>query len=279
MSALFQVIQEEFETNLAALSAVVGTFSGPATVSAKARVAAANSVTLLLAATFEEFTREMARTYAKCVVASCRGIDEIPHKLLAQAWKRSMDGLSKLQFDTPTKRQNSVNAIHTRYTDVFDFTNGDLSKDIYTTLIHNENNMRPSQINQLFAVSNLSNLCHLICNDKPLLEHFETHDQGAAHGALLRDLDEFMDRRNDVAHAIAMSSSSGPDQLMKDIDLFRCIGQAMANTLISIAPQPYAAPEEVNLETSPTPQEVAEAPVGFTRRLINYISGGQRSPN
>ena len=51
----------------------------------KLRIAAANSATLLVAATFEEFIREMAREYARAVVLGVEKFDKLPSDLVGTA--------------------------------------------------------------------------------------------------------------------------------------------------------------------------------------------------
>ena len=78
VSTDFAVITEEFDNDLDAFRLLVNAFDDPQTSAPKARIAAANSSTLLLAATFEEFVREMARAYARAVVASSQSIELLP---------------------------------------------------------------------------------------------------------------------------------------------------------------------------------------------------------
>ncbi|MFC3165305.1 MAE_28990/MAE_18760 family HEPN-like nuclease [Ciceribacter thiooxidans] len=283
MTTEFSVIYEEFAENLEALKAVVTAFSTPGAGSGKTRVAAANSATLLLAATFEEFVREMARAYAKAVIASCATIDDVPMKFIKHVWSRYVDGFAKMQFDNKIKREESISAAHSRFTLFHEFSLGDLSKDIYKELIHNENNMRPQQINNLFTISNLSNLCLQISETYPLSGHFNSPDQGKIHGLLLDDLNDFMQRRNDVAHAIAMSSSSGSDQLAKDIEFLRCIGEAMSITLGALAPKPYCSLEHAQPATSPIAMQAAPAPSngqqGMLARLFHRLRASGNGPH
>jgi hypothetical protein len=75
MPSVFGVIFEEFEQELDAIQILVGP-AGDAKPSAKARVAGANAAVLLLAASFEEFVRELAREYARAVVAATPSYDK-----------------------------------------------------------------------------------------------------------------------------------------------------------------------------------------------------------
>lgn len=277
MSTAFSVIYDEFGENLDALKAVVEAFSTPGAGSGKTRVAAANSVTLLLAATFEEFVREMARSYAKAVIASCATIDDVPYKLIKHVWARYVDGFAKMQFDTKTKREDSIAAAYSRFTAVHEFSVGNLAKDIYKELIHNENNMRPQQINTLFKISDVRDLCHRISDKTPLTTHFNLNDQGKVHGLLVDSLDDFMERRNDVAHSIAMSSSSGPDQLEKDIEFLRRLGEAMSQTLEAIAPSPYVPPAVHQSDTATLSVDIQPAATDSQQGILARLFGRLRA--
>lgn len=68
MNTDFSAIVYEFEKDLDNIGSIVSAFDAPKKSNSRIRVAAANSATLLLAATFEEFVREMARSYAELIV-------------------------------------------------------------------------------------------------------------------------------------------------------------------------------------------------------------------
>jgi hypothetical protein len=217
---------------------MVLTFDDPAKP-VKSRIAAANSATLLVAATFDEFVREMAREYAKAVVTSSVSFERLPPKLAAAAWKRTMDGLSKVKFDGNTagaNRDNVFAAAHARFVVIHEFCKGDLTQDIYSDLIHNENNMRPGEINSLFKISGLSDVCAKLSGKRPMLDAFGETDAGRAHGKLLFAIEDFFERRNAIAHALNRGHSSGPGQITNDIDMLECLGKALNETLSAIAP-------------------------------------------
>lgn len=157
MTSSFQIITEEFHDDMETIRSIVEAFRDPQKT-AKARVASANSATLLIAATFEEFVREMAREFARSVVANVQTFEKLPPKLASTAWKRTMDGLARIRFDTPGI-EAVFGAAQARFSVIYEFCQGDLTQDIYRDLIHNENNMRPGEINSLFKVSGLSDVC------------------------------------------------------------------------------------------------------------------------
>lgn len=256
MVTSFQLIVEEFTDDLEAIRLVVNAFSEP-DKAPKARVAAANSATLLLAATFEEFIREMAREYARSVVTKVNSVSKLPAKLIATAWKRTMDGLAKIRLDAAAAAAGSEQVFGTaqaRFSVIYEFCKGDLTQDIYRELIHNENNMRPSELNGLFSVSGLSDVCRKLADKQKILEHFGEVEPGKAHGQVLTEMESFFERRNGIAHALNPGQSTGPDQILNDIMFLECFGHALGATLDLETTKAGAA---VPVPMAPVPQAVA----------------------
>ncbi len=244
MASAFEVITEEFVDDLEAIRSLVMTFSDPHKT-AKARIAAANSATLLVAATFEEFVREMAREFARAVVTSTESFEKLPPKLASTAWKRTMDGLSKVRFDgeqAGVGAEHVFGAAQARFTVIYEFCKGDLTQDIYRDLIHNENNMRPGEVNSLFKVSGLGDVCTKLSDKQPILETFGETERGKAHGKLLFALEDFFERRNAIAHALNPGQSSGPDQIINDLNMLESFGKGLCETLDTLAPRPPVTP-------------------------------------
>lgn len=234
MASVFEAICDDFVDDLNAIRLLVNTFSDP-THPAKVRIAAANSATLLVAATFEEFTREMAREYARVVVAAAGSFEKLPKKLASTAWKRTMDGLGKIKFDESRQSADVFGAASAKFSIIYDFCRGDLTKEIYRELIHNEMNMRPSQINALFGVSGLSDVCRFCSTMKPILDQFGEDDEGKAHGKFIAEMDNFFERRNDIAHSLNAGQSNSLDQISTDIDLLANFGKALQISLDHLA--------------------------------------------
>lgn len=266
MSTDFTVITEEFGDDLDAIRLLVNAFDDPDKSTPKPRIAAANSATLLLAATFEEFVREMARAYARAVVAATHSFEKLPTKLANTAWRRTMETLARVRIDTKTKvfsAKSVFSDAQTRFNVVYEFCKGDLSQDIYNELIYNENNMRPGEINSLFKVSDLGDVCSKIADKRPLLENFGETDAGKAHGRLLTSLEEFFERRNGIAHSLNLARSSGPDQILKDIDMLNAFGKSLCETLEAFAPKTGAAAAEAasgKLDQVAVEAAIVEAP-------------------
>jgi len=235
VSTNFAIISEEFYEELHAIRLLVKAFDDPHKGSPRARVAAANSATLLLAATFEEYVREMARTYAKVVVAAATSFEKLPSKLANVAWRRTLEELACIRIDTKKNisSENVFSEALVRFNVIYEFCKGDLSQDIYGELVHNQNNMRPGEINSLFKLSDLGDVCSKLADKKPLLDNFGEIDAGKAHGRLLVSLEEFIERRNKIAHSLSPAQSSGSDQILKDIDMLDAFAQSLCETLES----------------------------------------------
>ena len=234
MSSDFAAIREEFDEEVDAIKAIINTFSDPTGGGPKTRVAAVNAVTLLLSATFEEFVREMARAYARAVVNASATFDRLPKTLVTAAWRRSMEGLSRLRVssrDNDSGRDDILSDAASKFAALLSFYRGDLTQEIYRDLIHNENNMRPDQINNMFKISDCRNICLKICDRASLLDYFEESDPGKAHDLLRDRLDAFIERRNQIAHSIALMRSSSPDLILQDIDMLGSFGRALCETL------------------------------------------------
>ena len=243
MSSQFSIINEEFASDLAAIRILVREFNDPGKSPPKVRIAAANSATLLLAATFEQFVREMARAYAQAVVAAAPSFKHIPQRLAQTAWRRTMASLAQIEIDDGSTNFSEIAASDAlrKFQSVYAFCKGDKTQDIYDELIHNENNMRPGQINALFKLSDLKDACSQAATKTPLLTAFNEPDPKKTHGLLLSGLDDFFERRNEIAHALNPSHSSGADQLLKDVVLFEAFGNSLSETLEELITKSGAA--------------------------------------
>lgn len=266
MATVFEAIYDDFVDDFNAIRSMVSTFAD-AKQPAKMRVAAANSATLLVAATFEEFVREVAREYARAVVAGAGSYERLPKKLASTAWKRTMDDLSKVKFKGPKQTTTDVFSVASaRFTVIYEFCKGDLTKDIYRELIHNEMNMRPSQINELFNVSGLSDICTQCSDKQSLLDQFGETESGKAHGKFLAAMENFFERRNNIAHSLNAGQSNSPEQILSDIDMLESFSKALHESLDTLAPPPYLSPPPPNSpaiakdQTEPTAMVVTASP-------------------
>ena len=234
MATDFAAITDDFESDLDAIRSMIDAFDDPSKGLPKVRVSAANAATLLLAATFEEFVRSMARAVARKVVQTASSFSQLPSKLATTAWRRTMKSMTQLRIDNRNRFLSSdgrTSDPRSRFDGIYEFCKGDLSQDIYSDLVFNENNMRPGEINSLFSVSGLGNVCHRVSSKGPLVQHFKEDDEGRSHGELLSFLNDFFNRRNTIAHSLNTHQSSSADLIRYDITTFRAFGQSLCETV------------------------------------------------
>lgn len=117
------------------------------------------------------------------------------------------------------------------------------------------------QINELFNVAGLSDVCTWCSQKQPILDHFGEDDAGKAHGKILVTLENFFERRNEIAHALNPGQSNSPEQIAADIDMLENFGLALKESLGDLAPQPpleKASDRVANVEATeavPTDQQ------------------------
>jgi hypothetical protein len=262
------LIKEDFLSELEAIRLLVTTFDGPGKPP-KSRVAAANSATLLVAAAFEEFIRQCAKEYARAVVMNSKSLNDLPSKLAATVWKRSMEALARVRFDVePSARDSLIITTQTRFSVAYEFIKGDLKQNIYDELIHNENNMRPSELNSMFKIAGLNDVCSKLADKEPILTHFAETEAGKAHGKIMIALDELMERRNGIAHALNPGSSTGADQIIKDLDMLKALAASLCLTLRGLAPKPVSHEPAV---VAPSPPELDAAPEASSAEVVVVV--------
>nr|WP_290557086.1 HEPN domain-containing protein [Aestuariivita sp.] len=208
--------------------------------SARSRVASVNSSTLLLAARFEEFIREQGRQYAREMVRLQVDPRRLPRKLSATAWKRTLEELARAKIDTggTTVALETISRdARSRIDAVCRFLEGDLTQEIYGPLVHNESNMRPTQLNAIFAICDLKDVCAKASHKQPLSEYFEEPDAGRVHGMLLIRLNDFMEKRNAIAHSLNPGNSPSAASLFDDVNFLSALGLSLARTLPEHLPQ------------------------------------------
>lgn len=230
----FTAIIEDFDEELLALRVLVRASADSKIGGPRVRVAGANAAVLLLATTFEEFVRQIARAFAKAVVEACPSYDKLPSGLAALAWKRTLQAIASIELDPKTQnfsREGVFADVQTRFSIVYEFCKGDLSQDIYGELIHNENNMRPNQLNALFKLSGLRNVCAVVSAYPALMDLVNETEATKAGGRVIERMNDFFDRRNKVAHSINALQSSGPSQIFEDIEFLNVFSHGLLVTV------------------------------------------------
>ena len=234
MATAYSAITDDFDQELGSIRLLIDAFDDPEKAGSGLRICAANAATLLLAATFEEFVRAMAKEFARGVVRATQRFSGLPGRLATRAWRRTMETLGRLRVDS-TRRFLSAEGERfdpqARFDGILAFCTGDLSRDIYDDLIFNENNMRVGEINSVFGISGLSDVCRKACGKTPLMAHFGESDSGKTHVYLVDHIENFFARRNEIAHALNPGRSSSPELIRQDIATLQALGRSLLETL------------------------------------------------
>lgn len=233
MTTDFRATADEFIQSLGTIREFVSSFdSGGATPNV--RVAAVNSAILLMAAAFEEFIKEMATLSVRHTVQTSKAISDIPSSVLRTAWRRTFSAISDLSIPQSTDIKgimNAVNGAEARCKTLLAFLRGDVTQEIYEGLVDNDSAMRVKQINSLFGISDIKNVCKVTSQNQRIIDHFnaENADQGSAD--LNNFLDQFIDQRNEIAHRLNSATSLASKDVRDHIDTFCVFANSLCEML------------------------------------------------
>ncbi|ESY44113.1 hypothetical protein X747_09440 [Mesorhizobium sp. LNJC384A00] len=230
MPSEFEIIFDDFSSELDALSEMAAVPTrATAAFSPRARVAAANGATLLLAAIFEEFIRQEVKATFKEKTKRAKSFADFPKKMTAVVWRRSLEMLARTPFDEVL---SDISLSDSKISAIVAFClKKEIGADVSESVAHNDNNMKANQLNGLFNGIGIPSVCSKVCEDKTLIDFLGCESAGKANSEFEARVDEFFKRRNAIAHAIKIGSSSGPAGLHQDIELFRNFGRALFRTI------------------------------------------------
>jgi hypothetical protein len=104
----------------------------------------------------------------------------------------------------------------------------EFTADVADVLVHNDYNMRPTQLGKLFNQIGIKSIISKSCEDQDFVDFLGAETPGKATSLLESRLEEFFRRRNQIAHAIKLGSASGPTELQQDVELLRAFGRALS---------------------------------------------------
>jgi len=231
MPTEFDLIFDEFNAELDALQEMAASPNPAAgtVTSPRVRIAAGNGATLLLAAIFEEFVRQQVRAAFRQQVDRATSINDFPERIASAVWRRSLEALARTSF---SEIESNTRQVDEQIAAVTAFClKKEIRADIGESISHNEGNMRTSQINGLFNVIGITGISAVTATNRGVIDYLGCDGPGNAPKELTSRIDDFFRRRNAIAHAIKLASSSGPSELQQDIQLFRIFGRALSEKL------------------------------------------------
>jgi hypothetical protein len=245
MATEFDAIFNEFSDELDALAEMADAPAafGREGVTARERIAAGNAATLLLAAIFEEYIRQQVRATFRAKTRNARDMTDFPRKIAATVWRQSLEVLARTPFE---EIESDGSKTEFRVATTLRFClHKNITEDVGDILAHNANNMRHGELGRLFNQIGLGNIVSSVCEEQDLIDLLGAENASEARDLFVARSDEFFRRRNEIAHAIKLGSSSGPSALHQDIELFRVFGRALSAALQQRLMEMAGVPEDV----------------------------------
>ena len=251
MASRFRATADEFCDEVRVIYDLVSSFE-TTRVPPRLRAAASNSAMLLLAATFEGFVRDMAGQVARAAVAGAGAVAGVPNRILRMAWRRTFDTIARADIPQSTRAREiheTVNAAETKAEAVFAFLRGNTGRDIYDGLVQSDVNMRSQEIDRLFRISEVSNVCSLVSREQDVIDHFHADNGDASAAELVGFINRFIKQRNGIAHALTSSVSVAPKDVCDHIETF-CV---FAESLCAVLERMYVSAMVTGTRAAATP--------------------------
>jgi RiboL-PSP-HEPN len=229
MSSEVEAIAEEFRREIDAVRRLLiraETAEDGAPIDATLRIAASNASLLLLAASFEEFIRELVMEFCSSLFRTATRFTDIPGSVAATVWDRSLYLLRGLGYGKPDFDRSAA-ALSIQILDEFCLNQG-LTVDVTSLVGYNQNNMRAKEINDIFRRVGIKDICGLVGRRTSIINFFGAASPDISHARFVSHLDEFYENRNEVAHSIGSIRGTGAVQVSRHLEFFECTSSAFA---------------------------------------------------
>ena len=136
------------------------------------------------------------------MVKNADSLAKLPKSLLKTAWSRTFHIISNsLDKELPhlEKFRQASTSASPKINALFNFIQGDMNQDIYDDLIYNRHNMKAEELNEMFRVCGIKNMCKEISMSGNMKEFFGP--LGDLNTQLTTTLNQFMIRRNEISHS------------------------------------------------------------------------------
>ena len=184
MSIQLEVIAEDFTRELQTIGGLLMRASTPREEEAppdfSVRLAALNASMLLLAASFEEFVRQLTKEFCATLVRSATEFADLPEEIATAAWERCLQILRGLRYGkhdfNHVAAVASIEVLH-------EFClRREIGADVSDLVGYNLNNMRIRQINEIFRRVGISDICLYVARREPIIQFFGAPSGDIAHG-------------------------------------------------------------------------------------------------
>ena len=118
--------------------------------------------------------------------------------------------------------------------DLFEFFEGDFSRDIYDGVIYNDRNVSESQLNEIFKVCGIKVVCSRLGDEGSEIKNlYPPRENKGTYYQLSKHLKEFIRLRNSIAHKFNMNFAERYDGFYQDCEMLIAFSVDLENLLQS----------------------------------------------
>ena len=208
--------------------------------SKNARIAIIHSSILLMAALFEKFIRDIATEYLKVNIPNSRNISAVPTDFKLALWRRTFLSINR-GLTKEVMNNNGVSDIiiesELKIKKLFGFLQGNLGFNIYEDLIHNEHNMNESQLNEIFKICGIAEICKEVCEGEQIKKLYSLREKQSNYHHFRTSLDRFIKLRNSVAHDFDFKYSDNAVEFYYNCEMLIAFATDLCSCLVSKSEQ------------------------------------------
>ena len=201
---------------------------------------------MLIASYFEDFILYTATEYVNLIIREKSDITKIPNGI-TNSVREEIENYVKRVFrniyseeDTFIELTSKVNQRLSNIESLFKFVEGDLTSNITNRIIKTEFHLRANEINRLFKIAGINNICSMLSKRENLgkLYGFEYKNQILKNYTYIqrnleKHLAEFYKYRNSLVHPYNKASMPYTRTLPEEINFFRAFALDLCKLLDS----------------------------------------------
>jgi len=222
-------ISDDFKDEIRQILAVVKLVDGEPNSTARQRVSTVNSSILLISSIFEQFIREIVTECAVEIVRNAPNFASIPKSLPKSLWERSLRRLGRNKYGTDGFDAKDAQ----RFVENLDAfcIQENRSVGFISVVSDNDHNMRPREIDEIFARIGRNKYCSLVFGSSRFQKFFGALDYRESRILGINYLERFYITRNTIAHSIRNTSGIGINDFENYVEFFYIFSDESAKVL------------------------------------------------
>lgn len=198
------------------------------------RLASSNASMLLLAASFEEFVREVARELAGYILNQPQEERQVPADMSAAVWQRAIYLLKGQKFGKQAFQRADAEL---QLDALRKFClSGEVIPGLAELVTYNQNNLTALEFNEMFRRLGISNYVEELTQQAPFLEFFGVDEAQEAYDRLISRWASFYEERNSIAHSIGSYNTTGAGDVLMYVGLFEAVSDAVLTDVLQRCP-------------------------------------------